>query len=143
VKAALSIRGRRRAGSGTRGFTLIELLIVMSIITILAGISLAIYNNSIVRAKEAVLKEDLFQMREAMDKYYADKNKWPPSLEALVDEKYIRLVPVDPITNSSTTWQTTYGEPDPGNPSSEPGISNVHSGSDQTSPLTGSPYSEW
>lgn len=142
MAAVLRIRTRRGVGSA-RGFTLIELLIVMSIITILAGISLAVYNNSIVRAKEAVLKEDLFQMREAMDKYYADKNRWPPSLEALVDEKYIRMVPVDPITNSSTTWQTTYGEPDPGNPSSEPGISNVHSGSDQVSPLTGGAYAEW
>jgi len=129
--------------SGAGGFTLIELLIVMTLITILAGISLAVYNNSIVRAKEAVLKEDLFQMREAMDKYYADKNRWPPSLDALVEDKYIRMVPVDPITNSATTWQTTYGEADPGNPSSEPGISNVHSGSDQVSPLTGSPYAEW
>ena len=128
---------------GAAGFTLIEVLIVMVIITILAGISLGVYNNSVVRAKEAVLAEDLFQLREAIDQYYADKNKWPPSLDALVDEKYIRIVPVDPITNSATTWQTEYGEPDPGNPSAEPGISNVRSGSDETSPLTGRAYAEW
>jgi general secretion pathway protein G len=125
------------------GFTLIEVLVVMVIITILAGISLGIYNNSIVRAREAVLKQQLSEMREAMDRYYADKNKWPASLETLVDEKYIRAVPVDPVTSSSSTWQTTFGEPDASNPSSEPGISDVHSGSDQVSPLTGTPYSEW
>jgi general secretion pathway protein G len=129
--------------SGIVGFTLIEVLIVMVIITILAGISLAVYNNSIVRAKEAVLKEDLFQLREAIDKYYADKNKWPATLDALVSDKYIRMVPVDPITNSSTTWRTTFGESDPSNPSAESGISDVHSGADEVSPLTNTPYSEW
>jgi general secretion pathway protein G len=125
------------------GFTLIEVLIVMVIITILAGISLGIYNNSIVKAREAVLLQQLSELREAMDRYYADKNKWPSRLETLVDEKYIRAVPVDPLTNSATTWQTTYGEPDPSNPSAEPGISDVHSGAEQVSPLTGTPYSEW
>ena len=136
-------RTRADALARTAGFTLIEILIVMVLITILAGISLAVYNNSIVRAREAVLREDLFQMREAIDKYYADKNKWPSDLQALVSDKYIRMVPVDPITNSASTWQTTFGDPDPSNPSAEPGISDVHSGSDATSPLTGTPYSEW
>ena len=128
---------------GARGFTLIEVLIVMVIVTILAGVGLAMYNNSVVRAREAVLKEDLFQMREAIDQYYADKNKWPPSLDVLVTDKYIRKIPVDPITDSDSTWRTTFGEPDPSNPASEPGISDVHSGSDDVSPLTGTPYSEW
>ena len=124
------------------GFTLIELLIVMVIITVLAGVGLAMYNNSIVRAKETVLVTNLRDMREAIDQYYADRNTWPPSHDSLVTEKYIRTVPVDPITNQ-VDWRTTYGEPDPGNPSSQPGISDVHSSSDQTSPLTGTPYSEW
>src|SRR5688572_25054808 len=115
----------------------------MVIITILAGISVGIYNNSILRSREAVLRQQLFEMREAMDRYYADKNKWPATLDALVDEKYIRTVPVDPITNSASSWQTTFGEPDPSNPSAEPGISDVHSGADQVSPLTGTAYSEW
>jgi general secretion pathway protein G len=128
---------------GEGGFTLIEVLVVMVIITILAGISLGIYNNSIIKAREAVLMQQLGELREAMDRYYADKNKWPSRLETLVDEKYIRAVPVDPLTNSATTWQTTYGEPDPSNPSAEPGISDVHSGAEQVSPLTGTPYSEW
>jgi general secretion pathway protein G len=100
------------------------------------------YNNSIVRAKETVLLTNLRDMREAIDQYYADRNTWPPSIDSLVSEKYIRQVPVDPMTNAAD-WRTTIGEPDPSNPSSQPGISDVHSSSDQTSPLTGTPYSEW
>ena len=134
---------RGRWSAGTRGFTLIEILIVMVIITILAGISVGIYSNSILRSREAVLRQQLFEMRESMDRYYADKNKWPATLDALVDEKYIRAVPVDPMTSSASTWQTEYGEPDPSNPASQPGVSNVHSGSDQVSPLTGTAYAEW
>jgi general secretion pathway protein G len=142
VKVGLRRGNRQGAGGSARGFTLIEILIVMVIITILAGISVGMYNNSILRSREAVLRQQLFEMREAMDRYYADKNKWPATLDTLVDEKYIRAVPVDPMTNS-TNWQTEYGEPDPSNPASEPGISNVRSGSDQVSPLTGTAYSEW
>ena len=125
-----------------RGFTLIELLIVMVIITILAGISVALYGGAPLRAQEAVLKDDLHAMREAIDAYHADKNKWPPSLDALVTEKYIREVPVDPMTNAAD-WQTTPSEPDPTNPNDEPGISDVHSASTRVSPHTQTPYSEW
>ncbi len=125
-----------------RGFTLIEVLIVMVIITILAGISVAMYANSTTRAKEAVLKEDLKDMREAIDAYHADKNKWPPLLDALATDKYIRAVPVDPMTNTAD-WRTTVSEPDPTNPLDEPGISDVHSASDTVSPFTNTPYSEW
>ena len=125
-----------------RGFTLIEVLVVMVIITILAGISVATYQNSIVRAKEARLLSDLKLMREAIDAYHADKNKWPPTLDALVSEKYIRQVTVDPITGAAD-WRTTPSEPDPTNPQDEPGISDVHSASDQTSYLTNTPYAEW
>ena len=143
MDAAVNRTGHQRRAPAVAGFTLIEVLVVMLIITILAGISLGIYNNSIINAREAVLRQNLHVMREAMDRYYADKNKWPSSLDTLVDEKYIRAVPVDPVTNSAATWRTTIGEPDPSNPSSEPGISDVHSGSDQVSPLNGTPYSEW
>jgi general secretion pathway protein G len=124
------------------GFTLMELMIVMSLIVILAGIGLAVYGNSVTRAKEATLKEDLFQMRDAIDQYYADKNKYPDTLEALVTEKYLRSVPVDPFTASADSWQTTTSEPQPGNPSLESGISDVKSGAEQTG-LDGSRYADW
>jgi general secretion pathway protein G len=114
------------------GFTLMEMMIVMVLIVILAGIGLSVYGNSVQRSKEAVLKEDLFRMRDAIDQYYADKNKYPGSIEDLVSEKYLRAVPVDPFTGSADSWQTTASEPDPGNPSLESGIPNVKSGSEQT-----------
>ena len=128
--------------SDPRGFTLIEILIVMMIIVILAGISLALYTNSVTRSKEAVLKQDLFILREALDQYYADKNKYPPTLEALVEEKYIRAIPEDPFTNSTETWEEVLSEPDPGNPSAETGIFNVKSGSDRTA-IDGTTYAAW
>jgi len=128
--------------SRASGFTLMEMMIVMALIVILAGIGLSVYGNSVQRAKEATLKEDLFRMRDAIDQYYADKNKYPGSLEDLVSEKYLRAVPVDPFTQSTDSWQTTTSEPDPGNPSLESGISNVKSGSEQTG-LDGSRYADW
>ena len=130
---------RRR---GHRGFTLIELLIVMVVIAILAGVGLYMYNNSVTSAREAVLKQNLTGIREAIDRYYADKNKWPASLDTLVEEKYIREVPVDPTTGTRD-WQTTIGEPDPSNPAAEAGISDVHSSSSQVSPINGTAYAEW
>ena len=130
---------RRR---GARGFTLIEVLIVMVIIAILAGVGLYMYNNSVTSAREAVLKQNLTGIREAIDRYYADKNKWPASLDTLVSEKYIRQGPDDPTTGAPD-WQTTVGEPDPTNPSAEAGISDVHSSSSQTSPIDGTAYAEW
>ena len=124
------------------GFTLMEMMIVMVLIVILAGIGLTVYGSSVQRAKEATLKEDLFRMRDAIDQYYADKNKYPGSLEDLVSEKYLRAVPQDPFTQSVDTWQTTMSDPDPSNPSQQSGISNVKSGSDQTG-LDGSRYADW
>ena len=128
--------------SRASGFTLMEMMIVMVLIVILAGIGLSVYGNSVQRAKEATLKEDLFRMRDAIDQYYADKNKYPGSLEDLVTDKYLRAVPVDPFTASTDSWQTTAAEPDPGNPSLESGISNVKSGSEQTG-LDGTRYADW
>ena len=125
-----------------RGFTLIEVLVVMVIITILAGISVALYGNGVTRANEAALKEDLHEMREAIDAYHADKNKWPATLDALVSEKYIREIPRDPFTQM-TDWRTTPSEPDPTNPLDDPGISDVHSAATAVSPFTNTPYSEW
>ena len=127
---------------GAKGFTLIELMIVMALIVVLASIGLAMHANSQTRAREAVLKEDLFRLRDAIDQYYADKNMYPQSLEALVSDKYLRAIPVDPFTQSADTWQTTMSESDPANPSAQPGIYDVKSGSDRTG-LDGSEYSSW
>jgi general secretion pathway protein G len=124
------------------GFTMIELAIVMSIIVILAAMGMAQYRNAHIRAQEAVLKEDLFQMRDAFDQYYADKNKYPTTLEELVSDGYIRKIPQDPFTKASDTWQTVPSEPDPNNPTAEPGIYDVKSGSDATA-LDGTKYSDW
>ena len=125
-----------------RGFTLIELMVVMAIIVILAGIGVALYANSVTRSKEAVLKEDLYRMRDAIDQYYADRNAYPQSLDALVSEKYLRFVPVDPFTNSTDTWQVTMADPDPGNPSADVGVFNVKSGSDRAA-IDGTLYADW
>ena len=132
----------RRAATRPRGFTLVELLVVMMIITVLAATGLAIYGNSITRSKEAALKQDLFLLREAIDQYYADKNKYPPSLDTLAEEKYIRGVPADPFTNSIDTWQIEMSEPEPGNPAAELGVFDVKSGAEGTA-LDGSAYADW
>jgi len=128
--------------SAKRGFTMIELAIVMTIIIILASMAMAQYRNAHIRAAEAVLREDLFQMRDAMDQFYADKNKWPTALDELVSEGYLRKLPQDPLTKSADSWQTVPAEPDPNNPTAEPGISDVKSGSEATA-LDGSKYSDW
>jgi general secretion pathway protein G len=125
-----------------QGFTLIELLVVMVIVVILASVGMTLYGTSVTRAKEAALLEDLFQMRKAIDEYYADKQKYPPSLDALVTEKYLREIKPDPFTLSVDTWQTEMSEPDAANPSAEPGIWNVKSGAPGTG-TDGRPYSEW
>jgi general secretion pathway protein G len=125
-----------------RGFTLMELLIVITLIVILAGIAISSYSTSVRRAKEAVLRENLFRMNDALDQYMADKGKWPPDLSALVTENYLRQIPKDPITDSTDTWQTQMSEPDPSNPDEVPGISGVKSGAPGTS-LEGTNYSDW
>ncbi len=124
------------------GFTLIELMVVMSLIVVLASIGLTTYANSVTRTKEAVLKEDLFRLRDAIDQYYADKNRYPASLDELVTDKYLRAIPVDPFTNSVDTWQTVMAESEPGDATTPPGVFNVKSGAEQTA-LDGTPYSEW
>jgi general secretion pathway protein G len=121
---------------------LIELLVVISLISILAAMGLVQYKNSVQRTRESVLHTDLFRMRDAIDQYYADKGKYPASLDALVSDGYIRKVPDDPITQSATTWQTEPAEPDPNNPTAEPGIYNVKSGATGTA-LDGTNYSDW
>src|SRR6185437_11107650 len=105
-----------------RGFTLIELLVVVSLIVILTTMGMAQYRSGVIHSREAVLKEDLFRMRDAIDQYYADKNQYPSSVDALVSDGYMRSIPVDPFTKTADSWQTEPSEPDPNNPSAEPGI---------------------
>jgi general secretion pathway protein G len=100
------------------------------------------YQSGVRRSKEAVLKQDLFRMRDAIDQFYADKNKYPTSLEELVTEKYMRTVPVDPFTQTTESWQTVMSEPDPLNPTAQPGVYDVKSGSEETA-LDGTKYSDW
>ena len=128
--------------SRSDGFTMIELLVVLALIVILATMGMTQYRASVVHAKEAVLKTDLFQMRDAIDQYYADKNQWPSTLDALVSEGYLRKLPEDPFTKSATTWQTVPAEPDPNNPTAEVGVYDVKSGSDATA-LDGTKYADW
>jgi general secretion pathway protein G len=134
---SLSIRRDRQSG-----FTLIELLVVISLISILASMGLVQYRNSVRKTEEGVLKTDLFRMRDAIDQYYADKGKYPASLESLVSDGYLRKVPEDPITKSAETWVTVPAEPDPSNPTAEPGLYNVKSGAPGTG-LDGTNYSDW
>jgi general secretion pathway protein G len=139
--------GQRGHGSGPkrwrpRGFTLIEVLIVVTLLVVLASIGLPIYQNAVQRSREAALKENLFRMRDAIDQYYADKNKYPQSLQDLVDEKYLREIPKDPMTDSADTWQTIPAEFDPADPAAEPGIYDVKSGSDGIA-LDGTRYADW
>jgi general secretion pathway protein G len=124
------------------GFTIIELLVVLALISILATMGMAQYRQGIVHAREAVLKTDLFDLRDAIDQYYADKNQYPGTLDSLVTDGYIRKIPVDPFTNAADTWQTIPSEADPNNPTAAPGIYDVKSGSDRTA-IDGSKYAEW
>lgn len=127
---------------GIRGFTLIELMVVMAIISVLLAIALPIYSKSITRAKESVLRNNLFTLRSVIDEYTLDKQKAPQTLQDLVSEGYLRQVPQDPITGSDTTWRVEMEDTPIGGSNSPPGIWNVHSGSDKTA-LDGSAYADW
>ena len=120
-----------------KGFTLIELLVVLAIVALLLTIAVPRYYASLDRSKEAVLKENLYQMRDAIGKYYADKGKYPESLEALATDKYLRKVPLDPITDSITTWLVVTPD-DP----QKTGVFDVRSGA-QGKGLDGSEFSTW
>jgi general secretion pathway protein G len=123
------------------GFTLLELITVVAIIGILVGIALPNYKGAILQSREAVLKEDLFRFRDIIDQYYADKGKYPASLDALVEDGYLRRLPADPMTGAAD-WEVVYDEPNPDNPSETPGVYDVKSASQATS-QAGTPYNEW
>lgn len=125
-----------------RGFTLIELMIVISIILILVSIAAPIYSSSITRAREAVLKDDLFTMRSVISQYTLDKQRAPQSLDDLVQAGYLKQIPVDPMTNARDTWTVDQEDVLLSVDQQQPGITDVHSGSSATS-SDGTPYSSW
>jgi general secretion pathway protein G len=133
---------RKHRKSLQTGFTLIELLIVMSIIGILASIVVPNYQRNLIKAREAVLMEDLYQMRRAIDTYFADHIRYPDSLEDLVANKYLRDIPRDPFTESNDTWEEIPPEPPLDGEPVEGGLEDVRSGSDLIG-LNGIPYREW
>jgi general secretion pathway protein G len=124
------------------GFTFVELMIVMAIIAVLLSVAIPIYSRSITRAKESVLKNNLFTLRTVIDEYTYDKQKAPQTLQDLVSDGYLRQIPVDPITTTADSWKIIPEDQSNTVNQTEPGIFDVRSGSDKTS-LEGTPYSEW
>lgn len=120
-----------------RGFTLIELLVVLAIIATLLTLAVPRYFQHVERSKEAVLRENLATVRDAIDQYHADTGAWPASLEALVEKRYLRRLPPDPITETSDSWQIV-----PPPEADATGVYDLHSGA-EGSALDGSAYAEW
>ena len=135
-----TVRYRRHPGDS--GWTLIELLVVLSLIMILASLALVQYRNSVRIAKEATLRSNLMLMRDAIDQYYADKARYPESLNALVTDGYMRSIPKDQITDRTDSWETVPAPSEPGAVSASPGIYDIKSGSQDTA-LDGSRYADW
>jgi general secretion pathway protein G len=135
--AGTSLASRRRLG-----FTFIELMVVLTIIVVLVTMAIPIYQKSILRSKESVLKNNLFTLRTVIDNYTYDKQKAPQNLRDLVTEGYLRDVPLDPMTSSNQTWKTIMEDSTQSVNQSEPGIFDIRSGSDKIG-LDGTPYSDW
>jgi general secretion pathway protein G len=131
-----------RRGFSAAGFSLLEMMIVITIILILAGIAAARYERSVLRAKEATLKQDLFVMRNAIQQYTLDKEAGPGSLDDLVSGKYLSGIPTDPITRSKD-WHVDFDQVLLDPLQTSPGVTDVHSSSDQVSPFENTPYNTW
>ena len=131
-----------RSGKKSRGYTLIELIIVMAIISVLVAIAVPLYQKSLLRTKESLLKNNLFTLRTVIDEYTFDKQKAPQSLDDLVTEGYLRAVPIDPITGNAQSWRVIMEDSLTAVNQTQPGIYDVRSGSDLRS-LEGTPYAEW
>lgn len=125
-----------------RGFTLIELMMVLTLLLILATMSVPIFHLAVVRAREAVLKDDLYTMRKLIDEYTLDKQRPPSTLDEIVDAGYLHAIPVDPFTGSTETWRTDTEDVPLSVGQTTPGLVDVHSGSDETA-LDGTAYSSW
>ncbi len=136
------IRMRSQIGRKNAGFTMFELMVVCAIIAILASIAVGNYQHSVWRAREAVLRNDLFTLRSSIDQYTLDKQKAPQSLADLVTAGYIKAFPKDPITNSTDTWVTEQEDSLMAIDQTEPGIVDVHSGADSES-TDGTAYNTW
>ena len=134
--------GKPQTRRRQRGFTLIELLVVCAIIGILSAAAVANYRRSIIKAKEAVLQQDLYTMRTLINQYFADKGKYPSDITALVDDHYLQAIPKDPFTDSAESWITEEAEQDESDITTEPGIANVRSGSSGTA-LDGRNHSDF
>ena len=133
---------RRFKGGQSWGFTLIELMIVISLLLILISVAIPVYNQSILRAKESVLKQDLFTFRQVIDQYTLDKQRAPQSLEDLISAGYLKQIPVDPFTARNDTWAVVQEDLTQSPEQTEPGISDVHSGSNLVG-SDGTAYSTW
>jgi len=133
---------RARGGLFAAGFSLLEMMIVITIILILAGIAATRYEKSVLRAREATLKQDLFIMRNAIQQYTLDKEVGPSSLDDLVQSKYMSGVPVDPVTRQKN-WVTVSDQVLLDAQQTAPGLTDVHSASDQVSPFENTPYNSW
>ena len=134
-------RTARNRPAARRGFTFVEMMVVISIIVILVSMAIPVYQKSILRARESVLKNNLFTLRTVIDNYTYDKEKAPQALQDLVTEGYLRDVPIDPITGSNQTWRLIMEDASQSVDQSEPGIFDVRSGSDKVG-LDGRPYSD-
>jgi general secretion pathway protein G len=126
---------------GKKGYTLLELMIVVAIVGILVTLAIPNFQQSAMKARETALKQNLFTMRAVLDQYYADRGDYPDSLESLVEAKYLRSIPVDPFTKSSTTWTEIYEEQEDGD-DSPAGVFDIKSGSEDVA-ADGTPYKDW
>jgi general secretion pathway protein G len=140
--ALRTVNGKRARAARSGGFTFVELMVVITIIVVLITMSIPIYNKTIIRAKESVLRQNLSTMRLVIDNYTYDKMKAPQSLQDLVSEGYLRDIPVDPILGNNQSWKTIMEDPGQAVDQSQPGIWDVKSAADKIS-LEGTAYSEW